>query len=795
MHSIFAMNEDVIINKHTETFDPEFCRDFYVTPPPAAPARSVAEFEQMNGVLVRYPFGISTAIIKEMAEDAIVYTIVANQSQQNTVISQYNNAGVNLANCQFIQAPSDSYWTRDYGPQFTMDGNYEIGVVNFPYNRPRPNDNDIPIAVANFMDVELYGMNVVHTGGNYMSDGMGIAASTTIVYTESQQSGISNAQVNQRMLDYLGIQTYHVVQDPNNTYIDHIDCWGKFLAPDKILIRSVPTSHAQYNAIEQTVSYFASQISSYGTPYKMYRVYTPQNQPYTNSLILNNKVFVPITGSSWDNAAIATYTEAMPGYEIHGFTGSWESTDALHCRAIGVADLGMLYIRHVPILGNAPVNIVYDLTVRINPLSGADLNLANTKLFYQVNGGNYLSVSLTNIGGYEYTAAIPAQPEGSEIHYYIQAEDLSGRIAKHPIMGATDPHIFFVGSPVPPELIYNPQELNVSMSTNGQITELITLSNIGGGVIHYNIQIEDTTDERNLTGSTIDCSATGFTPGETATWTFTVFNGSTDSEWLTDVYIDFPTGVTVNSATNFIGGSGGAMIWDNSTGNGVNVHWHGVDSSNWGVVHGNESATATVNVNISSSFIGDIALSWTIEGDDYGSPPHTLSGEITITSLGEPITWISLNTTEGQIAGGSTHEIIVTFDTNEIGFGTYTCNIIITDDLRNVSVIPVTLTYEANSAGNDIISPQLSLSAYPNPFNPQTKIVFSVPETQFVTLSVYNVKGHKIKTLFQGLVDTTQKTVVWNGTNSKNEAVSSGIYFYRLESNHSAITKKIMLLK
>ena len=52
-----------------------------------------------------------------------------------------------------------------------------------------------------------------------------------------------------------------------------------------------------------------------------------------------------------DDDALESYEEAMPGYEVLGFTGSWESTDALHCRAKGVADRGMLYIRHIPLSG------------------------------------------------------------------------------------------------------------------------------------------------------------------------------------------------------------------------------------------------------------------------------------------------------------------------------------------------------------------------------------------------------------------------------------------------------------
>ena len=341
--------------------------DFISTPPPTGPIYNVAEFDRMQAVLVRYPFGISYAIIAEMSQDLDVITIVANTSQQTTVTNNYIANGVNMANCSFLIAPSDSYWTRDYGPWFIFDGNDEPGIVDFPYNRPsRPNDDEIPVVMANYLGINLFGMDVIHTGGNYMTDGMGISSSTDLVWVENPTQ--THAQIDQKFEDYLGINTYHVVPDPNNTYIDHIDCWGKFLDVDKILIREVPPSHAQYDEIEATAAYYASQISSYGTPYQVFRVYTPEDQPYTNSIILNEKVLVPIMGSQWDDEALAAYQQAMPGYEVLGFTGSWESTDALHCRAIGIADIGMLRIKHIPLSGNQPLLPEY-------PISGGDKSI------------------------------------------------------------------------------------------------------------------------------------------------------------------------------------------------------------------------------------------------------------------------------------------------------------------------------------------------------------------------------------------------------------------------------------
>lgn len=419
----------------------EIGKGFVASDFPAQPL-ALSEFGRKLGVLIRYPFGISYSLIREMSLHAKVYTIVANQSQENTVRANYAANNVNLSNCEFIYAPTNSYWTRDYGPFFIAEGDDRISVVNFPYNRPRPQDDQIPIHVANYFGMNYYNMNIVHTGGNYMTDGMGIAASTTLVWTENPS--LTPEQINQTFQNYLGIHTYHVVPDPNNTYINHIDCWAKFLDVDKILIRSVPPSHPQYQAIEAAAAYWTQQTSGYGTPYQVFRVNTPNNEPYTNSLILNNKVFVPIMGNANDQPALSVYQQAMPGYTILGFTGSWLSTDAIHCRTKEIPDPGMLHIRHIPLRGLQPERNTHTITAEIIPYSKQPLKNDSLLIHYSFNGTQYYQSVLVSIGGKKYSGTIPFAPVGTTVRYYLSAADQSNRREKHPFIGQADPHTFTI---------------------------------------------------------------------------------------------------------------------------------------------------------------------------------------------------------------------------------------------------------------------------------------------------------------------------------------------------------------
>jgi len=343
------------------------------TVPPEGPITNIAEYDPMQGALIRYPFGISTSIIKEIAEDVVVYCLVSS-NQQNSAYNSMNNADVNMSNVEFILGSTDSYWTRDYGPWWITDGNGDFGIVDFTYNRPRPNDNQAPSKVSQHLDVPYYSADFVSAGGNYMTDGFGISASTQIAYTENNECNTNDqisiplapcSYIDNIMEDYYGINTYHVVADPNNEYIDHIDCWGKFLSHNKVLLREVPISHPQYDKIEEVVDYFSSILTFEGLPWEVFRVYTPNDQPYTNSLILNNKVFVPIMNSSYDGQALEVYDIAMPDHIILPFTGTWESTDGLHCRVKGIPDLSIMQFSDGDINMDQNVNVL-DIVVVVN---------------------------------------------------------------------------------------------------------------------------------------------------------------------------------------------------------------------------------------------------------------------------------------------------------------------------------------------------------------------------------------------------------------------------------------------
>ena len=476
-----------------EMYMPVANRSFVETPPPTGEVRFPGEYEPMQAVMIVYPLGIPVELVKEMAEDCKVITVVTSY-EQNYAANDFQAAGVNMANVEFLNASTNSYWIRDFGPWYIFNGK-EPAIVDNKYNRPRPYDDDIPGEFAEYWGIEMFGMNVVHTGGNMMEDGRGHGVSDDIVITESySQAGVTEEQVYERMKAYLGIDPYHVTIDPQGDYIAHVDCWGKYLAPDKILLARVPESNPRYPYYEEVAEYFETTNCCWGYPYKVYRVDIPGGNvisPYTNSLILNKKVLVPMgSNNAYNEAALNLYREAMPGYEVIGvqnnsYWDGWLNTDALHCRTRGVMDFNMFYVDHRNVVfGEQQWQDSIAITSKFIAYSGADLKQDSLLIYYRIDEGEYQTAKMTATGNPdEYVGYIKGYNGGSKVDYYVFGADESNRRYQQPVFGELDPHTFTMEEHAETMLTLNPEEINLDDTAEGGMKTLTITNNTASDVV------------------------------------------------------------------------------------------------------------------------------------------------------------------------------------------------------------------------------------------------------------------------------------------------------------------------
>ncbi len=177
----------------------------------------------------------------------------------------------------------------------------------------------------------------------------------------------------------------------------------------------------------------------------------------------------------------------------------------------------------------------------------------------------------------------------------------------------------------------------------------------------------------------------------------------------------------------------------------------------------------------------------------------TPQGGLTLVESTAPIiNWLSISPESETVFPDSSVNIDVMFDATDLEIGTYDAQIIIySNDPENPEiVIPIILNIiEVDS--KEILPPLITKlkNNYPNPFNPETIIKYQIAKDNNVQLHIYNIKGQLVKTLINQKQSAGEYKVIWNGTNENNQLVTSGVYFYKLNTGEKSLTKKMLLLK
>jgi hypothetical protein len=120
-----------------------------------------------------------------------------------------------------------------------------------------------------------------------------------------------------------------------------------------------------------------------------------------------------------------------------------------------------------------------------------------------------------------------------------------------------------------------------------------------------------------------------------------------------------------------------------------------------------------------------------------------------------------------------------------------------TDGWSALSNVRTVLVEKPVSTEEETITPFITAlhGNFPNPFNPETVIAFSLSNMENVEINVYNVRGQLVRTLVNEEFAVGRHNVIWNGTDMNGRNVSSGVYFYRMKAGDFSATQKMLLMK
>ena len=194
---------------------------------------------------------------------------------------------------------------------------------------------------------------------------------------------------------------------------------------------------------------------------------------------------------------------------------------------------------------------------------------------------------------------------------------------------------------------------------------------------------------------------------------------------------------------------------------------------------------------------------------EYGAPQlGKIAGHITETNSGEPVDYVLLKM--NNELGNFTFADSSGYFEIQLSEGTYDLyaervfyedNIIygvtVEDEQTTDIAFNMTSTLPQVSTNNEYLQiTNYELKNFPNPFNPSTSISFNVTQTSsFVNLSIYNIKGQKVKTLINEEMQSGKHSIIWFGNDENNKPVGSGIYLYKLKTDNQETVSRMLLLK
>ena len=329
-----------------------------ITDPPDSIVYTPAEFDSVAGIIFAWEAysTLLTELIKEVAEEDTAWIVVDNTSEENSVSNTLTNANVNMDHVVFQVIPTNSVWIRDYGPWWIIEPENSRAIIDLIYNRPRPLDDTYPESAAEYFGINYYGLGLIEAGGNMLLDGQGAVIVSNVIFDGSQgfDPNLTQDQLEQYFLDYFGVHKVIVTPHLINDGTGHIDMFVKLINDTTVIVGEYENQSAgfsgNYDICNQVANQLANETNGAGRPFNIVRMPMPPynngiTYTYINSLIVNNKVLVPIYGFSTefanDDSVLVLYETIMPGVEAIGFDCNQiiPANGAIHCIAMKVPAL------------------------------------------------------------------------------------------------------------------------------------------------------------------------------------------------------------------------------------------------------------------------------------------------------------------------------------------------------------------------------------------------------------------------------------------------------------------------
>lgn len=418
-------------------------------------------------------------------------------------------------------------------------------------------------------------------------------------------------------------------------------------------------------------------------------------------------------------------TNGTPNYDVYCTAATNHNFE---CPEI-LTGVQIAHVQH-PYTGDSWIDYAIDCTA--TSLDG-EIIPSTVTVHYRLDGGSFADVTMSSAGGDNYSGAIPAQPRGTVVEYYISAEDDQASYGTSPQDAPTTLHYFEVDDTFVDEM-----EVATPWTAGAPDDDASTgmwerVDPNGTTYSGYPVQPED---DHTVAGTDCWITGQGVVGGDAGD--VDVDGGKTT---LYSPIFDLTSAEAVNISywkyyTNNRGNDPNNDYWDVDISNDAGGAWTSVE-------HTTTSTNAWVegNLDLFTYFgsAGQVQLRFVASDEGSGSLVEAGVDDFTVAAV-------------FGLSGAPDDGLSVRF---------------VTDLAQNA----------------------------PNPFNPQTEIRFNLGQAGPVSLKVFDVSGRLVKSLANGRLPAGEHRLIWDGTDHDGRAVATGVYFYRLLAEGKTFGKRMVLVK
>jgi agmatine deiminase len=338
--------------------------------------RMPAEWEPHEGTWLQWPQdrvyrgyelkleGIWLAMVRALHQQEKVHLIVASEQQRDHVASQLEYFDIGLEKVHLYIIPTNDVWARDNGPIFVLDPDGQVAITDWEFNGwghrfPCDLDNLVPAAIGEQRGIRVLRPGMVLEGGAVEVNGRGtFLATRTSILDPYRNPGLSQAEIEVLLAEYLGVRYFIWLTGAGRAECErwgdetdsHIDIVARFTGESKLLYNwSDDRSDPRHGLFERTRAELEAATTESGKPLALVPLPVPEvhqvtcmtdwrkttltDAAYSNYLVANGVVLVPVFGHAYDRRAKAIIAEQFPEREVIGIdaVGLVEHGGAIGC--------------------------------------------------------------------------------------------------------------------------------------------------------------------------------------------------------------------------------------------------------------------------------------------------------------------------------------------------------------------------------------------------------------------------------------------------------------------------------